>query len=190
MKITEYSEVGFNKEQTKEEEGSLGEILFRLAEKDKGQLFAILDSARSDEVLAKLALNEVEYESLFRGREEEPLFRVAPFLVLCKKESKLFEWLTKEAWGQSIGIFFTSSDSLKNLFTHFQKFLMVQEEGGEELYFRFYDPRVLRVYLPTCTVQEMDLFFGKVSRFAMESEDKKSIVTYAKGSGEQSIRRL
>jgi hypothetical protein len=190
MRVIEYRGVGFKEANTAEMEGTGGELLVRFAEREKGQLFAILDSARSDAVLSKLALNEVQYESLFRGREEEPLYDVSPFLVWCKEKTKIFEWLTSEVWGQSIGVFFTSSDSFRNLFTHFQRFLLVQEEGGEELYFRFYDPRVLRVYLPTCTAQELDLFFGKVSRFIMESEDKKSIVTYAKVGGEQNIRRL
>jgi hypothetical protein len=182
MKITEYSEVGFEKVYSKDEEGKIEEILFRLAEKDNAKLFTILDSARSEEVLAKLAEREVEYESLYKGREEEPLFRVAPFLVVCKKETKLMEWLTSEAWGKSIGMFFTSPDSFKNLFTHFQRFLLVKEEGGEELYFRFYDPRVLRVYLPTCTEEELKEFFGKANQFIMESEDGKSFVLFTKNS--------
>lgn len=178
MKSIEYTGVGFTKANTVEEEGTVGDLLFRFAERDGGQLFAILDAARTDEVLAKLAKAEVQYESLFRGREEEPLFEVSPFLVVCKEETELFKWLTTEGWGQSVGIFLTSSDSFKNLFTHFQRFLMVKEEGGDEMYFRFYDPRVLRVYLPTCTAQELNLFFGNVSRFMMESEDGKSILSF------------
>ena len=43
MKITEYSELGFNKENTKEEEGFVGEILFRFAEEDKADLQEAVD---------------------------------------------------------------------------------------------------------------------------------------------------
>jgi len=180
MKSIEYSGVGFPKEKTVGEEGTVEELLFRYAEKDNAQLFAILDAARSDEVLAKLAQGEVEYESLFRGRKEEQLFAFSPFLVLCKEKTELVQWLASEAWAQSMGVFFTSSDSFKNLFNHFQKFLMVREEGGDEMYFRFYDPRVLRVYLPTCTAQELNQFFGNVVRFVLESEDGESILSFAK----------
>jgi len=180
IKFIEYTGAGFNKANAAEEEGSIEEIFFRFAERDGGQLFAILDAARTDEVLANLAKGEVEYESLFKGRKEEQLFDVSPFLVVCKEETELVKWLASEGWGQSMGIFFTSSDSFKNLFSHFQRFLMVKEEGGDEMYFRFYDPRVLRVYLPTCTAQELNLFFGKVRRFIIESEDGESIVSFAK----------
>ncbi len=175
---------GYVKPKIDEEEGELTELLLRFAERDGGELFAIVDAARTDEVLAKLAKAEVQYESLFRGREEEPLFDVSPFLVVCKAETEVFKWLTSEGWGQSLGVFFISSDSFNNLFTHFQKFLMVKEEGGDELYFRFYDPRVLQVYLPTCTPQEIGLFFGNVRRFVMESGDGKSMLSFVpSGSG-------
>ena len=180
---------GYVKPKIDEEEGELAELFFRFAERDGGQLFALLDAARTDEVLAKLAKAEAQYESLFRGRKEEPLFDVSPFLVVCKAETELFGWLTSDGWGQSVGVFFTSADSFSNLFTHFQKFLMVKEEGGDELYFRFYDPRVLQVYLPTCTAQEISLFFGNVSRFMMESGDGKSILSFVPGRSGSSTRR-
>jgi hypothetical protein len=180
---------GYVKPKIDEQEGELAELPFRFAERDGGELFAILDAARTDEVLAKLAKAEVQYESLFRGREEEPLFDVSPFLVVCKQETELFKWLTSEGWGQSLGVFFTSSDSFSNLFSHFQKFLMVKEEGGEELYFRFYDPRVLQVYLPTCTPQETSSFFGNVRRFLMESGDGELIISFTSSRAEPSKLR-
>lgn len=178
MKLIEYTGVGFSKKNDVEEEDTVEELLFRLAEKDGGELFAILDAARTDEILGKLALGEVEYESLYRGREDEPLFEVSPFLVLCKEKTELLRWLTSEGWGQGMGIFLTSFDSFQNLFKHFQRFLLVQVEGGEELYLRYYDPRILRIYLPTCTAEELSLFFGKATRFLAESEDGTSILSF------------
>ena len=48
---------------------------------------------------------------------------------------------------------------------------MVYNEDGKPLYFRFYDPRVFRVYLPTCNESELEIIFGPVSRYLVESED-------------------
>ena len=49
---------------------------------------------------------------------------------------------------------------------HFRKYLMVEAEGDDSrLYFRFYDPRVLRVFLPTCPPESKQAFFGDVERF-------------------------
>ena len=44
--------------------------------------------------------------------------------------------------------------------------------------FRFYDPRVLRVYLPTCTGDEAEEFFGPVPEILAESEDGGSLLSY------------
>ena len=46
---------------------------------------------------------------------------------------------------------------------------MVQDEGGQEYFFRYYDPRVLRKYLPTCTPEEVRSFFGPVRSFIAEN---------------------
>src|SRR5436305_10083170 len=59
-------------------------------------------------------------------------------------------------------------DDLKK---HFRKFLLVKTEDGKELYFRFYDPRVLRIFLPTCDVAQLKEFFGPVEKFICEDED-------------------
>ena len=53
---------------------------------------------------------------------------------------------------------------------HFRQFLRVRDEAGREFFFRFYDPRVLRVYLPTCNSEELRTFFGPVELFSMEGE--------------------
>jgi hypothetical protein len=55
---------------------------------------------------------------------------------------------------------------------------MVKDEAGRRLVFRFYDPRVLRVYLPTCRPAETDEFFGPVHEMLMESEDARDILVF------------
>jgi hypothetical protein len=47
----------------------------------------------------------------------------------------------------------------------------VKTEDGEELYFRFYDPRILRIFLPECTAEEAVEFFGPIQAFWVEAED-------------------
>jgi hypothetical protein len=51
-------------------------------------------------------------------------------------------------------------------------------EDGRELYFRFYDPRVLRVFLPTCTLQQTAEFFGPVSSYLVEGEQASILLTF------------
>jgi hypothetical protein len=38
------------------------------------------------------------------------------------------------------------------------------------MYFRFYDPRVLRIFLPTCDQDQLLTFFGRIRSFWTENE--------------------
>ena len=44
--------------------------------------------------------------------------------------------------------------------------------------FRWYDPRVLRVYLPTCTVGELREVFGPARAFLVEDVDPGVLLRY------------
>jgi hypothetical protein len=61
--------------------------------------------------------------------------------------------------------------------------LTVSGAEGRKLYFRFYDPRVLRVYLPTCTTDERSTFFGPVTCFLMEGEEPDELLLFPAAPG-------
>ena len=46
----------------------------------------------------------------------------------------------------------------------------LNDAKGKDMYFRLYDPRVLRVFLPTCTPDELTDFFGPIGTFLIESD--------------------
>ena len=48
---------------------------------------------------------------------------------------------------------------------------MAYDPDFQPLYFRYYDPRVLRVYLPTCDADELRTLFGPISRLLCEDEE-------------------
>ena len=48
---------------------------------------------------------------------------------------------------------------------------MVRLPDGRVVNFRFYDPRVFRVYLPTCNEAEAEFVFGPFESFFLEDED-------------------
>lgn len=72
--------------------------------------------------------------------------------------------------GKSWGILTTAAPdvTLARQRLHFKKFLRVRTEDGRELAFRFYDPRVLNAYLPTCTDAEFKTLLGPVKRLLAE----------------------
>jgi hypothetical protein len=134
-------------------------------------VFAVLDAAREDRLPAFLQAYGVEHFSLYEGESGDQLKDVAPYVALLPKTSQLLPLLMKEGWGKSWGVYFNAIDSLADIRKHLRRLLTVQNADGTSLYFRFYDPRVLRVFLPTCTPEERAEFFGPISRFVLEGED-------------------
>jgi hypothetical protein len=125
----------------------------------RGRLFAILDATDTPAVPARARrLGEGQAVSLYRGRAEEELWSIAPFLV--QVDDAVLDWIAEVLWPGPWGIFVLADQPLDALRAHFRRFLVVESPEGESWYFRFYDPRVLAKYLPTCTESELEDFFG------------------------------
>ncbi len=146
---------------------------------DEGIQYCILDGARLGQSIEQLKEHHATCVSLYRGQSEQAMHDVAPYLVRLQPRSSLNRWLFENGWGNSWGIFIRSDALIQDLRKHFRKFLLVQSEDGEELYFRFYDPRVLRVYLPTCTSAELTEFFGPVQKYIVEGDDPSSAMRFS-----------
>ncbi|WP_343073672.1 DUF4123 domain-containing protein [Pyxidicoccus fallax] len=141
-------------------------------EQQEFPLFALLDAARSERILQMLGSADEQRASLYTGPEGDALAEVAPYLVALPPGSELLGRLLEEGWGKAWGVFVTSELSFRELRRHFRRFLLVEDELGRSLYFRFYDPRVLRVFLDTCTPEHRAELFGTaVKRFFVESSD-------------------
>jgi hypothetical protein len=68
--------------------------------------------------------------------------------------------------GPLVGHVSTQCDMrMKRLRHHLRTLLVVKSWSGERMLFRYYDPRVLRAYLPTCTSDELRTVFGPVPQY-------------------------
>jgi Domain of unknown function (DUF4123) len=140
-----------------------------------GRLFAILDACDEPAVPAKV--HELEPEramSLYQGQAEHEQWAVAPYLA--KVDEGLLEWIVKTLWKKPWGIFAVAEHDLMTLRKHFRRFLIVEDPEGQTMYFRYYDPRILEVFLPTSTRDELKTFFGPLKAYAIgdpESEGAK-----------------
>jgi Domain of unknown function (DUF4123)/Inner membrane component of T3SS, cytoplasmic domain len=134
-------------------------------------LHAILDATRSPRVRELLSASPDQARSLYEGAQGEAMADIAPWLVRFAPGSPLVERLVVEGWGARWGVFLTSAQPFKELRRHLRRFLMVtDEETGESLYFRFYDPEVLRTFLPTCAVRQAEELWGDIDAFLFEGE--------------------
>jgi len=134
--------------------------------------YFIIDAARLLERMAKVNEFELQIISLYKESSQENLADYAPYLIDLKSaQGAFFDFLIENGIGDSWGIFIESSLSFDEIFKHLRKFLIVKDEEGQELYFRFYDPRVLRIFLPTCDSLQLREFFGPINFFFCEDED-------------------
>jgi pSer/pThr/pTyr-binding forkhead associated (FHA) protein len=151
-------------------------------------LYAVLDAARDIKILALLLQSKEEYQSLYEGQQGAKLAQVAPYLVRLKKDSLLLEKLVCEGWGQSWGVYLTCASEFQQVRRHFRYFLEVKLPNGKQVYFRFYDPRVLRIFLPTCTPEDTTQFFGPVQNYLVEDENPNKLFRFANtGKGSERI---
>ncbi|MDY6993387.1 MAG: DUF4123 domain-containing protein, partial [Pseudomonadota bacterium] len=141
-------------------------------------LLAIIDASRDRRILPLLTHSGAYYCSLFEGNRAQGLAAWAPYLVQLPKSSALLESLVNEGWGQHWGVYLTSLAPFETVLTHVRQWLWVQTEAGQKLFFRFYDPRTLRVFLLTLTVSEQQRFFGPVQRWLMEAENKGEVLIH------------
>lgn len=152
---------------TPEQREQIMRTLWPEGEKSKLGVWAILDCARDPRIYLALLESRLEFRCLYSGKLPRALEMVAPHLVELFPNHRLTARLLDEGWGNAWGVFLKIEDS-SNLRHHLRKFLKVQDEDGRRMLFRYYDPRVLRVYLPTCTADELRQVLGPIQSFVVE----------------------
>jgi hypothetical protein len=167
-------------------QGVTPEKLFEgLLTEEGDELYAMLDGASVPGLLARLRSDPgLEVECLFRGELDAGMAEAAPYLVKLDPDSEFARWLVGTGWGQHWGTFVTSRQGFLKLRHHLRALTLVYRRDGTPLYFRYYDPRVLRIFLPTCTAAQLKQMFGPVDAFLAESETGDSLSIY-RLSGEE-----
>lgn len=140
---------------------------------DGANTYAILDGASIPELLDKLDEYQPEYVCLYAGELEPDVEECAPYLVRLGVEADFTRWVLDEGWGKHWGIFARTDVDLRGLRKHLRTILLVKDPDNKTLYFRYYDPRVLRIFLPTCEPAELAVVFGPVSSYLVEDKEGK-----------------
>jgi hypothetical protein len=140
-------------------------------------LFGVVDAAQSLEFAFAAKRSGCDPVSLFLGERAWELVEVAPYFVRVPFGLPLLlEWC--ETLGGHVGVLIDSEASPEEVFVHLRGIFIVQDESGQEYFFRYYDPRVLNVYLPTCTPDELREFFGPIAAWICENASGDGFVAY------------
>ena len=140
---------------------------------ENAKLFAIIDGAQAVELAFVARLMGHPVYTLFSGDMAEAVAHAGPHLVAVGQPLPFLEkWV--ETMGRNAGILLQTTAELEVLYAHLREIFVVTDEEGQEYFFRYYDPRVIRTFLPTCTASELKEFFGVVDRWIVENKGGKN----------------
>ena len=142
------------------------------------QLYGVLDGVMVPDLPNRLYKGQVPNYCLLTGDLPADMVYAAPYLVYLSPDSKFADWVFQEAFGKHWGIFVQSPRSMIEMRRHFRALMQTFDERGNPMKFRFYDPRVLSRFLPTCNGGELRALFGEVQAFYVESEKDDELLRY------------
>ncbi|MDD5033742.1 MAG: DUF4123 domain-containing protein [Methylococcaceae bacterium] len=153
--------------------------------------YAVLDGAANPALLDHLYDEQPEFVCLYRGELEPDIAECAPYLAKLEPGTAFCDWLIGNGWGNHWGIFALSRADIRTLRQHLRKLNRVYEpESHKPLLFRYYDPRVLRIFLPTCDEEQTAEFFGPVEAFFADAEDGEKISHFYRREQRQGTERI
>ena len=144
--------------------------------------YAVLDGAANPALLDHLYGERPEFACLYRGELAPDIAECAPYLARLAPQTPFADWLTGQSFGLNWGIFALADCDLRLLCRHLRKLnLVFDPQTQRSLLFRYYDPRVLRVFLPTCDAAQLAEFFGPVQAYF--AEDNGQILRFTLSAG-------
>jgi hypothetical protein len=156
-------------------------IMSVLMSAEQGELYAVLDGARDPAVHAFTREAGCPWVYIEDAVVEASYEVAAPRIVaLGRRPSPALERLLAQGWGHSWGVFVRTKAGFGRLRRHLRTLSSVKLPNGRVAQFRFYDPRVLRLYLPTCTADEFALMFGPILEYFMEAEEPGRLCRFAR----------
>ena len=156
------------------------------------RLYGIIDGASVPNFRHLARASSGRHECLFAGPLHLEVERAAPHLVELEPEGELTLSWWRDGWGEHWGILaqVPVEWSFKEVRRHFRRFLRVQLPDRRRVLFRYYDPRVLRTYIPTCTADETATLFGPVTTYFAEGDSPATVLRFKPGPTGAILQRM
>lgn len=141
-------------------------------------VYAVVDGAGCPDLLPRLRKFQPEHVCLYRGDLDPEVEEVAPWLVRLEPEHPFVDWYLEAGWGNAWGVFIRGPQNMAAVRGRLRRLLIVKLPDGRIVYFRFYDPRVMRVYFPTCTGTEAAYLLNGLEAFLAEDSERGGLHFY------------
>lgn len=125
--------------------------------------YAIVDASRQPMVIpAALDAFASSVRCLFSGSALREFGDNAAWVVEIDSTEGTLRWLLEQGFNKRWAIFANSLLEIEPFVRHLKKFTVAEGDGGRTFFFRFYDPHVLRQYLPAFDERQVRLFFREI----------------------------
>lgn len=147
-------------------------------------IYAILDGAMVRKLPDVCEEFDTVHECLFKGETDPAILVRAPWVMKLQSGSDLMEWFLEYGWGENWGIIaqVPFGTDFADVVAHFRQFVEVKLPDQKIVFFRFYDPRVLRMFLPTCDGPQIQALFSLPTFLCCEGEDANELLVYSQKS--------
>lgn len=102
-------------------------------------------------------------------------------LTSVNAESRIAAQLAADGWGKGWGIYVTSHQPLAIVRNHLRRFQTLLTQDGAEFQFRFFNPTLLRGFLPTLSGEEAKTLFGPISAILTEGATADELMLFMPG---------
>lgn len=157
--------------------GLIRRVLAQAAPRVRTRVYLLLDAARDPRIHDAITTLGTRRHCIF-GDVPPALARVAPHIVASDTDTPIASMFATEGRNRSWGMMLRSEAGIDDLAEHLYGLVRARLPEGREVLFRFWDPRVMRAYLPTCTAGELAHVFGPIETFLVEQGDGQWL-TYA-----------
>lgn len=141
------------------------------------RIFVILDAARDITRVALAKLVAPKFASLFSDPKGD-LDDIAPHLFQSDDAGVAIQFPLGRRPAYC-GLIVECDSDFDLLRRHLRRFLRVRRESDRKIaHFRYYDPRVLQVFLPACNDHELGSFFGPIRAFHCQGDDPGTVLTF------------
>ena len=147
--------------------------------------FVVLDCAVDPSLYAHVKRLEPRAgRCLFAGDIHPEVKKVSPHLLELTPDDPLVPLWRGQGWGKAWGMWITSSADLYTVWSRLRHFTQVKLPSGEgPVLFRFWDPRVFRVYMPLVEGPDVEGWFKGIDAYVVEAEDAKGSIRFTAAGG-------
>ena len=141
---------------------------FERAAAAERQLCVLIDTAHTEGAYLQFDRWGLRYESLFDGTPEACLREIAPLLVFTGEldahaRERLFAWLERSAYTAPCVCWFETGLPPSRIAHHLRRFHVVGVTEGQSLVMRWYDTRILPVWLACLSPAQANAFAADTS---------------------------